>query len=277
MQRLGRETNNNRPLAPTYLAGIFCNYGYCPYICNMKRWRIAISKEELQEMQKEGLTQGQMAEKLAVSIDTIERRIKKYGLQGYSFVRYNLMNVQDPIFCYLLGWFCTDGYLTKGNRVSLRIYDKDVINVLGNYFGTKIYTIKSRGKIKECAELYFAQAPTIFKECYDFSKTNSVRVPPIPFENIDMFLRGVIEGDGTIRIPKTNKSTLIRVFTNSERFAYMLQSVVASHGYQFRIRKDRMGWELTSGNLQLLQFAYQRHLDFVCERKYIRVKEWLSI
>lgn len=30
VQRLRRETNNNRLLAPGYLEGIFCSYGYCP-------------------------------------------------------------------------------------------------------------------------------------------------------------------------------------------------------------------------------------------------------
>lgn len=277
VQRLKGETNNNPLLASEYLAELFCRYGHYPYLCNMKRWNIPISKDTLVVMQQQGLTQSQMAKILMVSTDTIERRIKKYGLQGYSSVRYDLMNVQDPVFCYLLGWFCTDGYLTKGNRVALRIYEQEVIKALTDYFQCKMYTIPSRGKTKECYELYFAWAPAIFKECASQSKTTDVIVPNIPFENIDMFLRGVIEGDGCIRPVKQSKSTLIRIFTNSERFAFMLQSIVATHNYRVRIRPDRMGWELSTGDLNLLQFTYNRHLEFVCNRKYERVKQWLSI
>lgn len=217
-----------------------------------------------------------MAEVLEVSTTTIERRIKKFGLQGYSSVRYDRMNVEDPIFCYLLGWFCTDGYLTKGNRVSIRIYDEEVIVQLTEYFNCKMYTIPRKGKptLYEC---YFPWAPEIFRNTFDVQKTNSVKVPPMPIKNSDMFLRGVIEGDGCIRIPGTSRSTLIRIFTNSPAFNFMLQTLISSNGYTIRSRVDRMGWELSTGDLSFLKFVYTRHLNFVCKRKFSRAKEWLSI
>lgn len=222
------------------------------------------------------MTQKQMAETLGVSIYTIERRVKKYKLQGYSSVRYDLMTVQNPVFCYLLGWFCTDGYLTKHNRVSLRIYDKEVIVALASYFGCRMYTIRRKEK-PLLYEFYFAKAPSVFKESFDLVKTDSIRVPPIPVENLDMFFRGVLEGDGCIRKPGTSKSTLIRIFTNSIAFKHMLQALLASQGFILRSRIDRMGWELATGDLSLLKFAYSRYLEFVCTRKYQRVKDWLSI
>lgn len=242
----------------------------------MKRWGIKIEKQRIIELQNAGLTQTDIAKTLEVSVTTIERRIKKFGLQGYSPVRYDLMNVEDPIFCYLLGWFCTDGYLTKGNRVSIRVYEEDVISKLTKYFNCKMYTIPRTNKptLYEC---YFPWAPEVFKNAFDVRKTTSVKVPPIPIENSDMFLRGVIEGDGCIRIPGKSRSTLIRIFTNSSAFNFMLQTLISSKGFKIRSRVDRMGWELSTGDLSFLKFVYTRHLDFVCKRKFSRAEEWLSI
>lgn len=239
---------------------------------------IHIDKNALFAEIKLGITQPKIAEKFGVKLSLIERKIRKYGFTNVKKEHYDKMIVEDPIFCYLLGWFCTDGYLTSTNRVSLRIYDEDVITSLSQYFNTSKYTIKPRGKIKECHELAFSKAPHIFKNTYTTSKTNDVILPDIPLENFNMFLRGVIEGDGSIRPYKSRyKSSLIRIFSNSEEFARQLQSKVTFLGFPIKLRKDRMGWELSSGSTELLTYAYTNHTDYVCNRKYTRVKQWLSI
>jgi hypothetical protein len=237
----------------------------------MKRWNINISKETIEEMQRAGYTQLEMASKLGVSVSVVERRIKKFNLQGYSPVRYNLMTPNNPVFCYLLGWFAADGYLTKHNRVSLRTYEHDVVDKLSSYFGTRKYEIRREGKCST-HELYFAQAPAIFKEICGQGKTRDCQVPAVQY--FDMFLRGVIEGDGTIRPLQHKGGGLVRIFTCSENFALELQ---ARCPYPLRLRKDRMGWELSSNSTQFLSYVYTNHLDFVCSRKFKRVQPRIQV
>ena len=242
----------------------------------MKRWRIPVDKVTLQQLQEKGLTQFEMALNLGVSVSTIEKRLKLYNLQGFSLVKYDLMVVSNPQFCYLLGWFCSDGYLTKANRVSIRTYEREPMEALSKYFRTKLYCVKGQnGKVSY--EVYFAKAPSIFKELFTSCKTFSITVPQIPVTNLPYFFRGVIEGDGCIRPKGQSKSTLVRVFTCSKEFATEFQSLVQAQGFKCRLRADRMGWELSTDSLDFCAYIYQGLEEFVTPRKYGRVQEWLSI
>lgn len=46
------------------------------------RKKINVPKDELERYMQEGLTQAQIAEKFSCSVDTIQRRIKEYGLKN---------------------------------------------------------------------------------------------------------------------------------------------------------------------------------------------------
>lgn len=242
----------------------------------LKRWGIPIEKQDLINMQLEGLSQQKMALRLGVHVATVEKRIKLFNLQGFTTVRYDLMTLKNPQFCYLLGWFCSDGYLTKGNRVSIRTYEKEPMKALSEYFGTKLYEITlSTGKITY--EVYFALAPAIFKSLFSGNKTRTIQVPDIPTENLPYFFRGVIEGDGCIRPAGKSKSTLMRLFTASKDFAEQFQKLVQSQGFKCRLRVDRMGWELSTDSLDFCTYIYQGLEEFITPRKHGRVQEWLSI
>lgn len=242
----------------------------------VKRWRISINKQVIIDMQSKGLTQAEMALELGVSVWTVEKRIKNFGLQRYSPVRYDLMVVDNPQFCYLLGWFCSDGHLTKGNRVSIRTYERQPMLILSEYFKTKFYELphKSGNKIYE---LYFAWAPPIFRNLYTINKTFDIKVPILPSYNLPYFFRGVVEGDGCIRPAGKCRSTLIRIFTASKVFAEQFQMLVQSQGFKCKLRADRMGWELSTDSLDFCTYIYQGLEEFITPRKHSRVQEWLSI
>jgi hypothetical protein len=234
--------------------------------------KLDITKESVENMLRQGITQPKIAQQIGCSVSVIERRIKQWGLKGTTAVRYDLMTLDNPVFCYLMGWFLTDGYLTRGNRVSIRVKDEGPMRTLATYFGTKHY------EVGDLRELYFAWAPTIFRDSYERRKTFDAKLPGVSTRECQlMLLRGIIEGDGSIRPPKQYKSTLIRIFSASRKLAEDIQRLIQQLGYNVRLRVDRMGWEVTTSSLEFLRELYTGYKQFVLPRKQQRAEGWLSI
>ena len=194
---------------------------------------MALSKECLYELYIiQNKYQRQIAEELGVTEATVDYWTRKYGLtikKSNPDAVFNLQHIDktDPIFCYYAGLVATDGYLDyKKKRISLRVTNEgcnEVLEAIRNYFGfvrpLGCYT-KNTAKLP-AYELLIPNS-CIFKELESmgiYGKKLERSFDTDWLLNADedcqrMFLRGVSDGDGSIRKIKGN----FRIAMTSESF-----------------------------------------------------------
>ncbi len=157
-----------------------------------------------------------IAQECNVSVSTIENYLKKYNLKRGN-IKYIINNDKvdftSPVFNYFLGLIATDGYMDKRvPRVSLRCKNlgcDKVFNNLKDYF-------EFTGKIK------------LYRECYDLSITSRYLIKALKVAGISplgkvhnkfpddfydedcarMYFRGLLDGDGNIKLTKTFRITI---------------------------------------------------------------------
>lgn len=198
---------------------------------------MALSKECLYELYiVQNKYQRQIAEELGVTEATVDYWTRKYGLtikKSNPDAVFNLQHIDkaDPIFCYYAGLVATDGYLDyKNKRIALRVTNEgcsDVFEAIRNYFGfvrpLRCYT---RNTAKLPAYELLIPNSCIFKELesmgiYGKKVERSFDINWLLSADEDcqrMFLRGVLDGDGSIaknnfRISMTSKDFISNIIT----------------------------------------------------------------
>lgn len=153
--------------------------------------------EQFFEMRK---SQKQIAKEVGCGIWIIEKRMRDYGLTNKIEDRYKVhiekMTIKDPYFVYTIGLFLSDGTLKLDKRVAIRLLDRDILEVLGNYFDTPIY-ITHKG-----IEFIIPKNVGIYeyfeKMCHGNKEKNGMLVEKLNKPMFKFFLRGIIDGDGCI-------------------------------------------------------------------------------
>lgn len=195
-----------------------------------------MTKDELYNLYiEQGLSQSQIGELYNTSSKNINAYVRKYNLKGLKpRVKYPInedkCDITNPIFCYFAGLTATDGHLNEcNNRVVISVKNEGseitLQNIL-NYFECKapISNYSNRGnEIRITSEKLLRTLACIgvqgTRKTYDLQFPNH-------FYNIDclrMYLRGVLDGDGSIKIKKskyTNKYVggQFRLVTASQEF-----------------------------------------------------------
>lgn len=171
------------------------------------------------------MSQANIARKYGVPISTIESRIKAFNLIGLrDSTRYTLdeskLCIEDPIFCYYLGLIVTDGYINgEKGYVSLRLANegaKEILEKIKNYFN---YTGIIREYLSHSTlsyDLTICSAKLISKlselGIQTRAKTHDVNYIQIDkLDNKAMFFRGILDGDGSLRV-QTNEKTFLVTF-----------------------------------------------------------------
>lgn len=218
-----------------------------------------------------------IAEECNVSVGTIENYLRKYNLK-----RGNIKNTIDcdsvdltsPVFNYYSGLIATDGYLDKKvPRVSVRCKNlgcDKVFNNLKTYFsftgdvreykGSYDLTITSRWIIKALCSMGVSPKGKVH---------NSF---PIDFYSEDcarMYLRGILDGDGNIKLTGEFRITL----TNREFLEDMSDYLNNTLGTNTEVRPDRKYWKIEMRELDskiFLDWVYKGHNDFMFLDKYYR-------
>ena len=164
------------------------------------------NKDILSDLLKSGISQKKIAEQFNVHITTIERSIKKLKLEGLKYaeepINISLMVIENPIFCYMLGLFITDGYFSGSTgRVEIDLLDEQPLRFLSKYFNCTFYdTFKTTLGKKRYRICFPNRVSYIFKNLgfKPGAKTFSLVIPDIPYYNKKFFIRGLIDGDGSI-------------------------------------------------------------------------------
>jgi len=196
----------------------------------------------------------------------------------------------NPVFNYYCGLLVTDGFIDdRGNRVSLRLHekDKDIIIKLGSYFNRDIksyyvskfnsynYDITLTGK-------YLRNYLSLHYNLHN-NKTFTCSMPTTFYdpECLRYYIRGVIDGDGSIR------SNEVRIYCGSETFIEGLilllnktLDVNLKKDYIYRDNKTRKYPGFRSNKKDtytLCNWLYKDYDGWGIERKYKRYKKACKI
>jgi len=150
------------------------------------------------------------------------------------FLNENWLNVIDDEFkAYFLGIMMSDGYISTGNRIGLRLKKEDdyVVKEIFSHF-SKGYGLKSRG-ITLTSEI-------LQSKLIDYgvikNKTNfELSIPKIDKNLIKHFIRGYFDGDGSISILKNKKYCQVYICSVSKNILLEMQKFLEEYSIQTKI------------------------------------------
>lgn len=217
-------------------------------------------------------------------------RVKK-GISEYTKYNVNVFKTIDSHNkAYVLGLIYTDGYIYRDYRgicIQLTEGDRYLLEKIATLFGKSSSVIaiscKSKRKTfkgaKDMARLG-VYSPAIAKDLkkhgvirnktYDLSLSAK-----IPKKYLYSFLRGVIDGDGTLGVAKT-KNIWCQISTRSEKFAKDLCSLEIPERFVRTCNSDGQ-WtvRLSGGNKATKSFLrklYKNKGSLYLKRKYAKIK-----
>ncbi len=198
-------------------------------------------------------------------------------------LQYNekFVATQTKESCWFIGWMASDGYIDeKNNRIRLEICDKEILEIISKlieYNGT----IKET-KMRECHKKQPYRLQLGAKELVeDFvkigihqNKSKTLEMPTINPEFFYHFLRGVIEGDGSIVRIKDRTDRLF-VFLNSASLKF-LEQIANMVDLPHKIRELKPGvyrlvyWDNKAK--ELCERLYKDSEGIRLTRKYLKYK-----
>lgn len=128
---------------------------------------------------------------------------------------FDILEKESPEKYYFLGFIAADGALTNGGIVfELNKRDGYMVKKLNDYICPE-KEVKFREKTNSCrATFYNLEMTKKLKKYFSMisnRKTEEIRFPEVPDEYLRDFIRGVIDGDGTIDTTKGYKGNKIYI------------------------------------------------------------------
>lgn len=174
---------------------------------NLKTDRCIFLKKYLKENYS-NKSKNEITEELGLSWNYIQKMICLFGFKRefnefkYSFSLKKLLDFDNLISCYWLGFLLADGHISKSKniQINLSIKDKEHLQKLEEFIGHEIKMYEDNSKIR-CT---IHDRPTINEIVKKFKwKTNKTKNPPIIptiIKDDKMFslIIGFIDGDGSI-------------------------------------------------------------------------------
>lgn len=202
-------------------------------------------------------------------------------------VHKKCINRVDPLFNYVAGWIATDGHLyRKAVRIALKSSDLAALETIAWIMGLDRTSVRKIANNKCEINLSSTDLVEYLVEHYGMvigNKTFTLRAPA-KFESEDcarLYLRGALEGDGTIKRDKEYPVTNI-VSASPEFIDDLVRAILQYAGVTATVYSEKM----KSGNLLykaslygkkalvFLDWLYSGHDQFRLERKFKRYKSF---
>lgn len=185
---------------------------------------------------------------------------------------------------WFLGWLVTDGNISKKNAaISFELKDKEPLEIFNKLISNNTKIINTR-KQKYYKIIYNSKnlKDKLNKMGIRPAKTFNVEIPDISLNYLPHFVRGCIEGDGSIIIRNKNKlapNLIVTLVSGSISFITELQNLIP---FESKIIKPK------NRNYYILVF-YGRNAKFLCNwiykdskdlrltRKYNKFLEYLNL
>lgn len=241
---------------------------------------------------EEGKNSAEIAEILGCCPENITRRLKKAGIdfkRDYSKVRHNRSN-RTPIDinffktidteekAYFLGIMFSDGSISKNNQFYLKLKDEDIVVKFKKALKCS-YPIRHN----EFPYYNYVLQVSCQEMCNDLiklgcvpNKTRTVQFPDIPKELRRHFIRGLMDGDGCIRVGETIGKCMFDIASASYQFIQQLKEILTPYTSHIGISKETNYevWHLRCAGKQvkpLLDWLYQDSTVYM-QRKYFKYK-----
>lgn len=195
---------------------------------------------------------------------------------------------------YVLGWIYTDGNLSKSRpRMKICCCDKDIIVTISKLIGSThpIYEHTPKNRTRPQFTLV-VDSQKIYDRLIEIgltpSKSKTTTVPNVPQKYFSHFLRGVIDGDGSVYLEpqkyRDRDYSFLRltVVSGSIEFLHVLQEKIGnSYGVKEKIMsKNKTAFQLkysTNEALKVLSHVYKDSSFGRLERKYEKYNIFNSI
>lgn len=259
-------------------------------------------EQDMIQLYQSGKSSGEIAKIYGYKTrNTVLNVLKKHEIKAklgnedytqYNKDIFNKINSHDK--AYILGLLYTDGYVIRdyeGVAIQLTLEDRYILDRIAPLFGLSASVIyincdtkrKKMPNAKDMARLS-VYCPKISEDLKKLGvireKTCNLSIDAhIPKKYIYSFLRGVIDGDGTLGIAKTG-NIWCQISTKSEKFAIGICNLPISD--KFVRHSNPVGqWtvRLAGGNKQTIKFLkkmYKNKGNLYLERKYERIKSYIG-
>jgi len=205
-------------------------------------------------------------------------RHKIKDLKGVNILSHKNTNA----FCYLIGLICSDGHITYPPKyvhysciISIRDYDKDILYKIQNKFGgilrfnkkNVIWQLNNNKFIEYLKDIGVTHNKSLSIDVTDWFNS-------LTENNKLHFLRGVIDGDGSLLKNKNNNWRLC-IVSGSKKFIIMCSKYLNTKYY-----KDRNTYAIQIAKKSelnsILDRLYCENNILYLERKYKKYKEQLN-
>src|SRR3989344_4785357 len=207
----------------------------------------------------------------------------------YKTLNRDFFKKWTPEMAYVLGFFTADGCMIKNNRgahfIEFHITDRDILEKIKDLLGSN-HKIATRDRnIPNWKVGYRLQigSKEIFNDLKNLGmtsrKSNIIRMPSVPNEYLNHFVRGYFDGDGHVsaseyqKKDRKNKSIIIITgFTSgSRKFLEDLRILLKQHadmcgGTLYYAQGYRLCFSIHD-SLRLYNFMYQQEKDLYLSRK----------
>lgn len=192
----------------------------------------------------------------------IHQRAFKLGIAHLEYNENYFNEIDSSEKAYWLGFIYTDGYVTeKTNRFGMELNIKDMPHIQ-NFLdcmesNQKIRTRIRKNKFESREQEYLESCSFLLnnKRLHDDLINlgvlpNKSKIIEFPSESILQkeyqldFIRGLIDGDGTIGLFNTSngyKKPHVSLVSASEKFILQIQSIISTHGIKIGITKHKNG------------------------------------
>lgn len=253
--------------------------------------------EEMISLYKTGLSFAEIGKLVNRNRTSVRGILKR---RGFEFTRkgpkrkYTLNekffdHIDTPEKAYFLGWFVSDGHNNIKNgsiRINLQEGDKEVLIILNSLIESNrplLYIEYSKygyyGKTpKEPWQNQYALdvgsryiSNKLLEIGYDNNKSISACYPLINYEIEKYFIRGLFEGDGTIRIFKDMTNAAVR-FAGTQKVCDGIKIFLEKNGIPCKVFDVKTCWAAgiygTNNALKFFNLIYGDKLELILKRKY---------
>jgi hypothetical protein len=142
----------------------------------------------------------------------------------------DFFRVWTPEMAYVLGLWWTDGYMRLkphgAHEIEIASNDRDhLVTIAQDICGN--YTLRKVSKVSECYEVTFC-SKEMYRDLETIGgtprKSRTIGFPDVPVGLLPHFVRGVVDGDGTLAW--NAEKPILHIYSGSPRFLSVMASTI---------------------------------------------------
>jgi transposase len=243
-------------------------------------------EDEVKEFISKNYTNDFICKKLNIPLSQL-LRYKGEGKYSNKLEDESWIDINNPIFWYILGIISSDGHFGEYNEIC--IFQKDPL-----YLKLLQSLIHHKGTLYKCNDSYTLKITSkklhiILEKCgMEHDKRYSVKMPIAPNNSLQMmYIRGLFDGDGCFYFNYVSgklKNKHIEICTGSEYMKNSLEKFYKKLGFNPKISNRKavndyyvISLEKEDEMIKFGELLYKENLNIMLKRKYLIYLKFLKI